>query len=129
MEITTQRIVAMTVTVWPASENLQPYLDLWNFEQGQGLPDRWRREHKPSGLGTSQGSRPERLIGSVRRECLDLVLVFGVAPAAAKFWETRKCASSRSIRDYSRAIFLATAPTPGALMRAECPLCTPSFVY
>ena len=30
-----ERIVTMTVTVWPARENLQPFSALWRFEQGQ----------------------------------------------------------------------------------------------
>ena len=32
-----QRIVTMTMTVRPASENLQLYSALWNFEQGQAI--------------------------------------------------------------------------------------------
>jgi hypothetical protein len=30
-----ERIATMTVTVWPARENLQSFSALWRFEQGQ----------------------------------------------------------------------------------------------
>ena len=35
IETRAQRIVTMTVTVWPARENLQSLSALWKFEQGQ----------------------------------------------------------------------------------------------
>ena len=47
------------MTVRPARENHQPFSALWRFEQGH--------------------SYVERLIGTVRRECLDRVLIFGEA--------------------------------------------------
>ena len=66
--------VTMTVTVWPARENLQSFSALWSFEHGQGRGAKARKAaHSHTGALIGDFATAGAIVAYTMDEMMDLV--------------------------------------------------------